>query len=94
MAERRRGRGRGRKPGLAADLALNEVVATNEEDDEEWNKVVEKKQVAYNPDKVRSKQVEIAKVRVMDNEEELETGWLPATSSKLRRWVGEQTSQT
>ena len=33
MAERRRGRGRGRKPGLAADLALNEVVATNEEDE-------------------------------------------------------------
>merc|ERR1719204_1092500 len=75
MAERRRGRGRGRKPGLVADLALNEVVATNEEDDEERNKVVEKKQVAYNPDKVRSKQVEIAKVRVMVNEakEELET---------------------
>ena len=43
MAERRRGRGRGRKPGLVADLALNEVVATNEEADEEWNKVVEKK---------------------------------------------------
>ena len=74
MAERRRGRGRGRKPGLVADLAPNEVVATNEEDDEEWNKVVEKKQVAYNPDKVRSKQVEIAKVRVKVNEakEELE----------------------
>ena len=75
MAERRRGRGRGRKSGLVADQAANEVVATNEEADEEWNKVVEKKQVAYNPDKVRSKQVEIAKVRVMVNEakEELET---------------------
>ena len=69
MAERRRGRGRGRKPAVVADQAANEVVATNEEADEEWNKVVEKKkQVAYNPDKVRSKQVEIAKVRVMVNE--------------------------
>ena len=45
-----------------------------DESNADWNKVVESTNVTYNPDKVRSKQVEIAKVRVKVNEakEELE----------------------
>ena len=73
MAER--GRGRGRKSGaglLATEGGEDNLQDANEDANDEWSKVVEKK--SYNPDKVRSKQVEIAKVRVKVNEakEELE----------------------
>ena len=74
MAERRRGRGRNSGAGvLATEGGEDDLQDANEDANDEWSKVVEKK--SYNPDKVRSKQVEIAKVRVMVNEakEELET---------------------
>ena len=47
---------------------------TLDESNADWNKVLESSNDTYNPDKVRSKQVEIAKVRVKVNEakEELE----------------------
>ena len=73
MAERRRGRGRKSGAGLlATDGGEDDLQDANEDANDEWSKVVEKK--SYNPDKVRSKQVEIAKVRVKVNEakEELE----------------------
>ena len=74
MAERRRGRGKKSGVGLlATEGGENDLKDANEDANDEWSKVVEKK--SYNPDKVRSKQVEIAKVRVKVNEakEELET---------------------
>ena len=73
MAERRRGRGRKSGAGiLATEGGEDDLQDANEDANDEWSKVVEKK--SYNPDKVRSKQVEIAKVRVKVNEakEELE----------------------
>ena len=76
MAERRRGRGRKSGVGLlATEGGEDDLQGANEDANDEWSKVVEKKSSSYNPDKVRSKQVEIAKVRVRVNEakEELET---------------------
>ena len=73
MAERRRGRGRNSGAGVfATEGGEDDLQDANEDANDEWSKVVEKK--SYNPDKVRSKQVEIAKVRVKVNEakEELE----------------------
>ena len=67
MAERRRGRGRKSGAGiLATEEVEDDLQDANEDANDEWSKVVEKK--SYNPDKVRSKQVEIAKVRVKVNE--------------------------
>ena len=72
MADKRGGGGR--KSGVVKDVGEGDIQDTNEDANDEWNKVTEKKCSSYNPDKLRSKQVEIAKVRVKVNEakEELE----------------------
>ena len=72
MADKRGGGGR--KSGVVKDEGEGDIQDTNEDANDEWNKVTEKKYASYNPDKLRSKQVEIAKVRVKVNEakEELE----------------------
>ena len=59
---------------MVKDEGDGNIQDTNEDANDEWNKVTEKKCSSYNPDKLRSKQVEIAKVRVKVNEakEELE----------------------
>ena len=72
MADKRGGGGR--KSGVVKDEGDGNIQDTNEDANDEWNKVTERKYASYNPDKLRSKQVEIAKVRVKVNEakEELE----------------------
>ena len=72
MADKRGGGGR--KSGVVKDEGEGDIQDTNEDANDEWNKVTERKYASYNPDKLRSKQVEIAKVRVKVNEakEELE----------------------
>ena len=72
MADKRGGGGR--KSGVVKDEGDGNIQDTNEDANDEWNKVTERKYSSYNPDKLRSKQVEIAKVRVKVNEakEELE----------------------
>ena len=72
MADKRGGGGR--KSGVVKDEGEGDIQDTNEDANDEWNKVTERKYSSYNPDKLRSKQVEIAKVRVKVNEakEELE----------------------
>ena len=51
MAERRRGRGRKSGVGLlATEGGEDDLQGANEDANDEWSKVVEKKSSSYNPD--------------------------------------------